>query len=77
MSYEPVFHASTDSDGRWYVKGPSGDAEFGYYGGTLAPSSRYETAEVARRVAHYCNLAYREGERAAKRRIQKAIGLAT
>lgn len=64
-----------DNEDRWFVKGPSPDSEFGYFGGTLAPNSRYATKQQAEHVAHMCNLAYRAGELAARRKIQKALGL--
>ena len=68
------FHANADSDGNLYISGGRA-VEFGYHGGTLAPSSRFSTEEELNRALRLVNLAYEEGIADARRAIRNALGM--
>jgi len=78
MNENAPFTVALDGDGKWYVKceGAPG-CEFAYYGGYLAPSSRYESEDQAVAVARVANQAYQHGLAEARRMMREAQGIWT
>lgn len=71
---QPYKAAGLDCDGRPYVEGPGNG--LGYFGGALYPHLRWESEELAERVAEVANIAFREGYRRAQAEMRAALGLA-
>ena len=62
-----------DCEGKPFVDGPGNG--FGYYAGTLWPSSRMPSLEVAEAVAVLCNEAYARGAENARAKIRETLGV--
>ena len=70
---QPVYRASTGSDGKPFVEGP-GDG-LGYSSGTLWPGMRLSSKQDAEAAAKIANEAYRQGVARAQAVMRAALGI--
>lgn len=71
------YYAAADSAGTSYVAGPNtgSGSDFSYYGGTLSPGSRCESAAAAETAATLCNAAYQAGYEQAQADMRRVMGV--